>query len=126
MSGSFSSVVWLCAALAALPASPCRLIGGIDANPRAAVSETDSCCAQHAAAKGKSPASSPQSPCPRQCCKVGPAIPAIHGSAVDVQLATPPVAFLLVPAIEAEGAATFCEPISFGRSLQILHCRWLV
>jgi hypothetical protein len=100
-------------------------MGGIcETNPRAAATDVRSCCAEHPAAGGEAPARSPADPCSRQCCKMGPAIPIIHDSAVNAQLAPLPVAFTLVPAVEAEAAATFCEPLSPGRSIQILHCRW--
>jgi hypothetical protein len=125
MSSLSPSLVWLCAMLAALPASPCRLIAGTcEVSPRAVVTETGSCCAEHSAPHDKAPANSPELPCSRQCCKAGAVIPVIHDSAVDAQLALSPLAFCLVPAAGAENPATFCEPLLSGRSLQIIHCRW--
>lgn len=127
MSSLSPSLVWLCAMLAALPASPCRLIAGTcEVNPQAIATEVRSCCAEHSAPHDKAPANSPELPCSRQCCKVGPAIPIIPDSAVDAQLGPTPVAFSVVPAVEAEGVATSGEPLASVRSLQILHCCWRV
>lgn len=128
MSAAGNVLVWICAALTALPLAPCAFVAsGCRGHDEQAAAPAEpqperSCCTHEEQLPGD-PTEPERSPCQGECCELSPFMPV-----GDKVVVPPAVLFVALPIIDDAQSAdrdlssTIAAPAKL--SLNVLHCQW--
>jgi hypothetical protein len=124
-------VVWVCAAVVALPLSPCAFFSiaccthDVPAAAEVAQASQRPCCAQHSEpARQPSPKHPQKKPCSGDCCRVSPFT---KGGEKLVLPAIAPALLAVLPHFDVASVGDAMLPASAASqlvSLRVLHCQW--
>ncbi len=128
MNAPGTALVWVCAAITALPLAPCAFFPS-DCREHSAVAKSEvaadaqrPCCAEHAA-PAKQNDDHDSDPCSGECCRLSPFVP-VEKVPLDGHLWA---LFVMLPAVaDAAGEHLTVAPVVLRPpvSLQVLHCQW--